>query len=312
MSKIFGVIRKIADVAVGMLCLILVALVAISFFSEQFYIAEVLVHLRLLFSILLAVGLLVVVAMKKRVFVVVCLVAMLCNAVPVLALYVPAEGGVGRRDGLTIVNANLWGGKNKHFEAAARMLVSEKPNIIMLSEVTVAWKRRLDGLLSEYPYRMAETKYGGVAIYSKLPLKDTKVFYVGTIHRPGIHATVEWNGRDIELLNVHTATPFKFAWRNEELNDMAERADDAGEMLVLGGDLNCSPWSSYFEKLLVKGRLQDTEQGFGAWPTWSTHYLLPLIPIDHCLTRGFRCTERKVLGKIGSDHLPVLVRLVAQ
>jgi endonuclease/exonuclease/phosphatase (EEP) superfamily protein YafD len=204
----------------------------------------------------------------------------------------------------------LMGGKNKQYQLAAKTITDKNPDLIFVSEITPKWEKELDKRLNGYPYRIVETHLGGVAIYSKLPLTESQIFYVGPIKRPGILAHVAWHGDRISLLNVHTVTPFnEFTLRNQELDDMAGRAAVAGEAVILAGDLNCSPWSSYFHRLEKKANLADTEQGFGPCPSWSTHHRIPMVPIDHCLVRGFRCTGRRVLTKIGSDHLPILVKL---
>jgi endonuclease/exonuclease/phosphatase (EEP) superfamily protein YafD len=58
------------------------------------------------------------------------------------------------------------------------------------------------------------------------------------------------------------------------------------------------------------GKLIDSERGFGFCPTWPSIRLFPRMTIDHCLVNvDFRVLDRKVERDIGSDHLPVFVRL---
>jgi endonuclease/exonuclease/phosphatase (EEP) superfamily protein YafD len=311
MQKSNSLVLTIVNLGIRLVAVAASGAVILSFFPNKFYVAEVLSHCRLIFIPVLLCILCAVAAFRSRWIATSCLLALLFNVLPVLALYMPVSESLPaeRMAPLTLVVANLWGGKNKRYDLAAKTILNENPQIICISEITPIWQKQLNTRFANYPYRIVEPHLGGVAIYSKMPLTKSKVFYVGAIHRPGIIAHVNWNGKDVCLINVHTVTPFKFAQRNEELDDMAERAAAGGDSVILAGDLNCSPWSSYFDELQRKGRLVDTEQGFGATPSWSTHYLTPLIPIDHCLTRGFRCTDRRVLGRLGSDHLPLLVRL---
>jgi endonuclease/exonuclease/phosphatase (EEP) superfamily protein YafD len=93
---------------------------------------------------------------------------------------------------------------------------------------------------------------------------------------------------------------------------LAQEARQAGSKgpVILFGDLNCSPWSYFFDKLLTEGDLSDSEQGFGAQASWCAWLIVPPIPIDHCLvSKNISVEARETLPEVGSDHLPVLVKL---
>ena len=113
------------------------------------------------------------------------------------------------------------------------------------------------------------------------------------------------------IIFAHPVIPKdKFLIRNGELSEIAIRAGSTKNGVVVFGDLNCSPWSYYFGKLLEVGRLSDTETGFGFHPTWTTQWYFPWVPIDHCLAnKDLFAIERSVGPPIGSDHLPVFVKL---
>ncbi|NJL72849.1 MAG: hypothetical protein HC888_15485 [Candidatus Competibacteraceae bacterium] len=117
--------------------------------------------------------------------------------------------------------------------------------------------------------------------------------------------------KPVTIIFAHPVIPKdKFNIRNGELSEIASAAGNAKTPVIVFGDLNCSPWSYYFAKLLEVGRLSDSERGFGFQPTWTTKWPLPCIPIDHCLASNrFYAVERVVGPSIGSDHLPVYVKL---
>jgi endonuclease/exonuclease/phosphatase (EEP) superfamily protein YafD len=76
-----------------------------------------------------------------------------------------------------------------------------------------------------------------------------------------------------------------------------------GSVLVLG-DVNCTPWSPVFRKLLQAGNLRDTRRGVGNAATWPSGFGRFGIPLDHALVRA-ATSHRRVLAPIGSDHLPI-------
>jgi len=61
--------------------------------------------------------------------------------------------------------------------------------------------------------------------------------------------------------------------------------------LIFTGDLNLTPWSPYYKRLVEKTGLHNTKLGFGVEPSWiepATHVHLPALiigviklPIDH-------------------------------
>jgi len=126
--------------------------------------------------------------------------------------------------------------------------------------------------------------------------------------------------KPVGLMLVHPTVPIvpksRFDARNKELTELyPAEIKTLGDEQILLGDLNCTPWSPYFDKLLAKGHLKDSERGFGFTPSWPTKMFLfvplrPFLPIDHVLvSQGIVVKERRLLGEVGSDHLPVLVRL---
>lgn len=111
---------------------------------------------------------------------------------------------------------------------------------------------------------------------------------------------------------VHPVIPLVAAnMRDRELELYANEVKASGLPFILFGDLNTTPFSFYFERLLKDADLQDTERGFGYHATWPAGGKFgPLFPIDHCLaTVDFEVVDRRVLDKIGSDHHPVVVEL---
>jgi endonuclease/exonuclease/phosphatase (EEP) superfamily protein YafD len=78
------------------------------------------------------------------------------------------------------------------------------------------------------------------------------------------------------------------------------------------GDLNTSSWSPFFQDLAEKTNLKNVREGFGLLPSWPTFmgFGWLMIPIDHCLvSSNIRVVKAQTGGRIGSDHLPLIVEL---
>jgi endonuclease/exonuclease/phosphatase (EEP) superfamily protein YafD len=87
-------------------------------------------------------------------------------------------------------------------------------------------------------------------------------------------------------------------------------AEAADGRTILAGDLNCSPWSPAFARLLREGRLADSAPGRGFATTWLSRIPLFGLAIDHILIgNGIVVRERRVGPDVGSDHLPVIADL---
>jgi endonuclease/exonuclease/phosphatase family metal-dependent hydrolase len=86
------------------------------------------------------------------------------------------------------------------------------------------------------------------------------------------------------------------------------RGDDLP--VVVLGDLNLSPDSPAFARLLGTSGLRDALQGPRWRPTWMAGFWPLALRIDHVLVNDDLCVEGTAVGgAIGSDHRPVSVRL---
>jgi endonuclease/exonuclease/phosphatase family metal-dependent hydrolase len=80
--------------------------------------------------------------------------------------------------------------------------------------------------------------------------------------------------------------------------------------VVLLGDLNLTPYSPPFDRLLGDSGLRDVMQGQGWQPTWRAGFWPLALRIDHVLVSSDLCVEDATVGPtVGSDHRPVLARL---
>lgn len=238
-----------------------------------------------------------------------------------------ANSGMGR-DEIKILHCNLWGGRNKQKEKFLTLVTKEEPDVVAVSEVERSWSKALsEELKKNYPYSICYPHVGGVALFSKLPIEKGEVCLSRIGHRPRICSLIKSrSGKLVALDLVHPPTPIgpeaRLKARNEEFEIFSTELPAASDRYILVGDLNCTPWSPYFQKLLQRGEFLDSTDGYGLQPTWPavsalSHGLLrpkkfsgAVLPIDHCLvSRNIKTVERRVLEPVGSDHLPFVVKL---
>ncbi len=205
---------------------------------------------------------------------------------------------------------------NVHFDNAdPRALLawveSEQPDVLVVLEISPRYAAAL-GPLRGYPHRRvvpADSPFG-IALYSRHPL-DQVVATTDADGLPHIEAMVAWQGRRIHLLAVHPMPPISahfHAERNAKLARWARAAGASRLPTLVAGDLNATPWSTAFNELDALGLRRAT----GLAPTWpaALHGIIG-IPIDHVLaSRHWRLVASGRGPGLGSDHLPVIARLM--
>ena len=240
------------------------------------------------------------------------LIFLLVDFAPLAQLYVPpAKTTAQSPHSVTVFHANLWGGRNHKYETTVKAIKVKNPDIVGLSEVTPVWARVMKEGLKDYPYQVIETRFGGVALFSRYPISSSKVDYYGSRSRPRITAKIKVAESELTCVLIHPVIPLGncFSMRNGELEVIGNQVAGINGAKIVFGDFNCSPWSSYFSALEEKGKLKDSELGFGPQPSWHTQLPYALIPIDHCLiSENMNTLARSVGPNIGSDHLPFVVK----
>lgn len=246
---------------------------------------------------------------------------------PVFSMYCPVVSSSRNSAGqlvlgvpqarIRILQINPQADKNHRISAVISYIRELQPDVFAITELSSEWKTALEKDFSEYPYRVIASKYSsGIALFSKFPVLDQEiVFYPGDpVEHPQIRCRLKTIAGAIKCIIAHPTVPKKMvASRNAELLDIGETVARAGSPCLVLGDLNCSPWSYYFTRVLEVGGLSDSEQGFGPQPSWSTELLIPLVPIDHFLVSRDVVVLNRVVGpNIGSDHLPIYVDLLVR
>lgn len=202
---------------------------------------------------------------------------------------------------------------NGAFDLVAEVLVGSECDVLAVIEVSSTWDKSLQAALEvSHPYQVRvphEVCCYGMSFYSKLPIVADTVLHI--TRDPVIRATIDLNGRLVDIWSVHTrppAFPNDTEERNFLLYAVADSIAASPNASILVGDLNIVPWASEFRTMMEKANLSDTRRGYLA--TYPMDIGLPLIPIDHVLhSEAFSAVYCRTVHIPGSDHKGLLVGL---
>ena len=287
--------------------------------ARPFWIADLSVHFRLQWAALAIVGCLILAATGHArwaalAFIIAAIQALICA--PLLNSRRPAQASTDAAPSapLRLAAVNVWY-RNHQFQRVIDFIQHERPDFVLLAEITAAWEQALAPLNASYAHRYTTRgrRGTGLLLLSRWPMQ-TEVLAGYSDLEPAVAATVIVNGRNLQLLNVHTSWPLgraNSALRDRQLTLIGEFARSHSGPLIVLGDLNVSPFSPHFQALLSDSNLKSAAQGFGWQPTWPTFLPPAGIQIDHALTgAGVFVTSFRRGSQVGSDHLPIIIDCV--
>ncbi len=206
---------------------------------------------------------------------------------------------------------------NQQYEKVRTFLKEADADIVVIEEINAEWLRQLQPLTNVYPYVEAAPRENnfGIMLMSKHSFTTScPIFLVGDDLVPSVFAECEIEGQPFAILGTHALPPRNkryTEYRNEQLANIPVFLEQYKSPIILLGDLNATPWSFCFKKLLRETQLKDSAKGWGVQCTWPTFCLPVRIPIDHCLVSPeLIITNRHTGPHIGSDHLPLIVDIV--
>jgi endonuclease/exonuclease/phosphatase (EEP) superfamily protein YafD len=246
------------------------------------------------------------------------------NASPIVALYLPPWSRPGARPQAAefrLLQFNTWP-KTSNDQGVLSLIKSERPDVVSLQETSANLRAAVAReLTNDYEIGSAEAEL--LLIRRNEPSIKPQGWETHELPGGGkaIAVRLDLGGREVDVIGLHAMAPFglsRAAIRDAQFDWVARWCRSRDLPVIVLGDLNATPWSYPFARLLREGGLIDSTRGFGVQPTWRTSYgpiggLLawPLqIPIDHCLhSSSLITTDRRRGPAGGSNHLPILVTL---
>jgi endonuclease/exonuclease/phosphatase (EEP) superfamily protein YafD len=231
-----------------------------------------------------------------------------------------ADSGAADEPALRLLYFNVRA-DNPNRKAAFRYVEQSSAEVVVLAETGAEWYRAIEAGLPSYELLAGEPRPGGHFGIALLARRDTGAGLAdvaGRIRRlprpfvglPAVEASARLDGRPLAILGIHTLPPTSAPYselRDAQLATLADWTRAADVPVVVLGDLNVTPWSAAFRRLLAATDLTDSLPGTGYQGSWPAPLPAPLrLPIDHGLHSPALVTVERRLGSAhGSDHRPL-------
>ncbi len=287
------------------------------FFSRYAWYLDIFSHFRFQYFIFFLLTSLLFLVLKKWKTLLVSLVLCLVNLSQIIPLYIPIESDVSQQLGATsdirIVHFNVLT-SNSEYKKTVEYINKMDPDIISLNEVNQKWIDNLN-LSQKYKYNVMDIREDnfGIALYSKLEMKNPRIEFFGDEGLPSAVAEFVIGVNEVSILGTHPLHPSSdrgFKSRNRQFESLIERRGSFSESMIMLGDLNTTSWSNGFTKLIGGMKLYDSRKGYGIQFSWPTTLPLISVPIDHCLvSKDIKVLKREMGPDLGSDHRPLYVEL---
>lgn len=290
---------------------ILAFVTAISYLGESHFLLDTLSNLRVHFAaafLILAAALAISRSGRWLAF---SGLGLAVNLAPVVPWYLPEarQPVTAAVDGIKVLESNVYR-RNTEYEKLEQLIDEEKPDVLGVVEVDSLWLERVPALRRDYAFKFEapDDEYVGLALYSKLPLSDSRIVYFGESATPAIVSTLHMPNGEVELILAHPMPPLNARLaerRNAQLREMANYLRATRRPVLLVADLNAPMWNPQYRLFAKHSGLHNARAGYGIGPTWPA--VPPFgIPIDHIMaTAPSQLGNFAVHHGIGSDHLPI-------
>lgn len=220
--------------------------------------------------------------------------------------------------------ANLYN-SNTDLDALRRLIEAEKPDIALFTELEPIHDAVMCDVHRLLPFQSPPPRSNvfGIMLLAKQPPGSLDFdLTMGTYAPLMVARLCPVESSCLTLLSLHAWPPLP-PWtgaRDRQLAHaaaVARRHVEEGERVVLVGDLNVTPFSPVFDRLLAQSGLWDTAilpaerpRTSPAIATWWLANTGIGLPIDHALvSAGIGIVSRRVGPDIGSDHRPLILDL---
>lgn len=225
--------------------------------------------------------------------------------------YAPERPAEGESD-LRLYAANTWA-RNEDVDRLAASIAAADADVVVLVELGDAAADSLDGVLADYPHRVASPRVdrpSGPArsvIASRFPVRPIQ----GEVHDglPVVAAEVETPSGPVRVFGLHLTRPWPFqvpTGQGWQLDRLVARLGDDPVRTIVAGDLNAPPPGRALRYAVTATGLDLASGAEGTWPAAAPGPVR--LGIDHVLASPDLRPLRSSLGApTGSDHRPLVV-----
>ena len=211
------------------------------------------------------------------------------------------------RHQLKLVTFNVLSA-NAHLADAARWIISQDPDIVVLQEMTDRSKPQLVPLLASHFPHLFDCRCNDIVIASKRP-------WIGSGGHARTASTPSWSWIDLKgdhgtamrIVSLRPYYPYRPSEQARQYEWIERELSQVPRPLVVIGDFNLTPWS--WKLLRLSHRLKLVRHGTWkrSWPAQDNYLNIPAFLIDNVLTSpDIRSVAFDTGPWLGSDHLPVV------
>jgi len=228
-----------------------------------------------------------------------------------------AEGDSG---GLHLLSLNLLD-DNPRYEKVIDLMRAERPDVIVLQELSEQWRMPLAALNEEWPYQAGkEVGNRALVVFSRWPLGPAADLVSYRAPRKKTQALVlplRAPRGPVTLVAIHATSPRDdglWATRNAMFTELAALLGGGRSRTVALGDWNTARWSPVFQWFMIRTALREAEArllppstrffaGFGLGTLLGS-------PVDHvAASDDMEITCFRLGPRVGSDHLPLVAEV---
>lgn len=234
----------------------------------------------------------------------------------VLSVYLPTAQPPAGNQKIRVMSFNVLASSTA-YDRVKRQVADRAPDVLLVVEYDNEWHSELQSLIDDqmYPYHHRVPRWHGfgIAVFSKLPLSNKKIFQLtsSSTDVPMPVCDVQVGDKTIRLAGMHVLSPtsrYRLELRNQQFEQAAKILSANDAPTIIAGDFNCTPWSPFLNEFLETTGYRDSRHGFGYQGTWNARYRWPaLIPIDHAfVSPEIHVHDRFVGDSTASDHYPII------
>ena len=295
-----------------------------SFFNETAWWLDLLADFKTQFALLATLLFLAAAARRRWKEAALVLALLAVNGIPLAPYLAPApenqtavkaEGAAGNGPvTMKVIGFNL-DVHNTDTAPTLDFLRRENADVVVLSEITEAWRKALEPLSDIYPHRFFGPLYRPpgypphtMGLFSKRAWEETGVEWSDISSRAyAIWARFPAASPGLTVAGVHLNNPvlMPISYQQAEARALVAAVKRFDGPVVLAGDFNMTPFSHRLGTLLRKSNLRRPAGGLNAT---RPALLTPLgLSLDHILVgSGVRRAAMRTGPRLGSDHLPVV------
>jgi endonuclease/exonuclease/phosphatase (EEP) superfamily protein YafD len=203
---------------------------------------------------------------------------------------------------------------NKHTAQAAKWILIQSPDIVLLFEADLEGATLTRLLRPNYPFQYDCRGDGrcSTIVLSRRPATMVNYHATGdTENRKSLSsltAKFQVSGSAVSITAVHLPRPWPLGDPYPLASQLPDFTDIFDGHRIIAGDFNNPPWTFAMQNLAHDMQLRLASGVARTWPVMS--YIPPVLPLDQLyLGKCMRVWSAKVGPELGSDHRPIVAEL---